>query len=123
MPTAQSVTKTEIVETSCKKIIWEWTCTDAGVVTSATTAPFDGKAIGCTTIPGTGSDAPTAAYDVTITDAQGHDILLGAGADRSASATEHIVEANMSGVAGSILTLNIANAGDANKGTVILWIR
>ena len=123
MPTAQSVTKTEIVETSCKKIIWEWTCTDAGVVTSQTSGVFDGKIIGLTTIPAAAPDNPTDNYDVTITDLQGHDVLLGAGADRGTANIEHVAETSLSGVAGSKLTLNIANAGNAKKGTIILWIR
>lgn len=40
------------------------------------------------TKPGAGDVAPTADYNVTLEDSIGMDILGGAGADRSASATE-----------------------------------
>lgn len=40
-----------------------------------------------------GSPSPTAAYDITITDSGGNDLMGGVLADRSASATEYAVPA------------------------------
>jgi hypothetical protein len=118
---AQVVTRTEITHTSARKIVWAWTSATGGTVSSTTTAAFDGKIIGLTTDPG--ATAPTDNYDVTITDSAGHDVLLGAGADRDTANTEHVAEASLGAVAGSKLTLTIANAGDEKTGVVILWIR
>jgi hypothetical protein len=121
---AGTVTTTEIVHTTLRKVVFAWTSgtgAEGGTASGATTAALDGMVIGLTTIP-SGAAAPTDDYDITVTDGQGHDVLLGAGADRDAVNTEH-VSTGMAGVAGSVLTLNITNAGDAKQGTVILWIR
>lgn len=42
------------------------------------------------TIPGADAKAPQAAYDITLTNASGCDLLGGAGEDRSASAAEMV---------------------------------
>lgn len=120
---AGTVTVSETVHGSVKKIAWAWTVTAGGAADKATTQAFDGKVIGFSTIPGTAGDAPTDNYDVTVADAEGHDVLLGGGADRDTLNTEHVADANLGAVAGSVLTLNITNAGNAKKGTVILWVR
>lgn len=109
---------------SVKKIVWSWTSgtgAEGGTVTKTTAGTYDGKIIGLTTDPG--STAPTDNYDVVIADADGHDVLLGAGADRDTANTENVAEASLGAVAGSTLTLSIANAGDAKVGQVILWLR
>jgi hypothetical protein len=119
-----TATRTEITRTSAKKIVWAWTSgtgAEGGTVSSQTTATYDGKIIGLTTDPG--ATAPTDNYDLTILDAQGHDVLLGAGIDRDTANTENVVETSLGAVAGSRLTLTIANAGDAKIGVVILWVR
>lgn len=121
---AGTATLTEVTHTSARKIVWAWTSGDGaegGTVTKATANAYDGKIVGLTTDPG--ATAPTDNYDITITDADGHDVLLGAGADRDTANTEHVAEASLGAVAGSVLTLNVTNAGDAKIGTVILWIR
>ncbi len=121
---AGTATRSETTFSSVKKIVWTWTSGDGaegGTVTSTTTASFDGKVIGLTTDPG--ATAPTDNYDVVINDAAGHDVLLGAGANRDTANTEHVAEASLGAVAASRLTLSITNAGDAKEGVVILYIR
>lgn len=109
---------------SITKVIWDWLSDDAdGTATGVTTPEVDGDILGLTTIPDGGGAAPSVDYDVTITDADGHDILLGAGADRHTSATEHVVGSSMAAAASSLLTLNVSNAGNANAGVVILYLR
>lgn len=123
---AGTATLTEIAHTSAKKVVWTWTSgtgAEGGTVTKGTSWTFDGKLVGFTTIPGSAGEQPSAAYDITITDAQGHDVLLGAGANRSNAAAESVAEASLGAVAGSKLTLNITNAGDAKTGVVVLFIR
>lgn len=121
---AGTATLTEISHTSAKKIVWAWTSgtgAEGGTVTKVTTKAYDGKIVGLTTDPG--STAPTDNYDIVITDAQGHDVLLGAGTDRDTANTENVVETSLGAVAGSKLTLSITSAGDAKVGVVILWVR
>ena len=123
MPTAQVVTITENTFGSIKRIVWDWACTDGGaVVGSVTTAVFDGEILALVTVPDGGADAPTDNYDITIKDANGVDLLAGQGANRHTSNTEYVTSGFIP-VAMSKLTLAVANAGDANKGTVYLYIR
>ncbi len=127
MPTAQEVTLTETTHTSVKRVYWDWLCTDAGVVLSATTKTYDGlleRAVFIPDNPGGGGTQPTNAYDITITDADGVDVLAGLGADTTNNATVVKTHANgLTAVAGSILTLNVSNAGNAKGGITILYLR
>lgn len=124
MPTAQVVTKTETTYTSVKKISWDWLSTDLGVVTSATTKVYDGLLERAVFIPDASGTQPTNGYDVTITDSDSTDVLATLGADLSNAATVTKVHSNgLGAVAGSVLTLNVSNAGDAKGGQVILYLR
>ena len=67
---------------------------------------------------------PTAGYDITITTANGVDILNGAGADRTL-AVQSVGVASTVGyhpVGGETLTLNIANTSvNSGSGVIRLW--
>lgn len=117
-----TVTITEIVHTSVKKITWAWTSTAGGAAGDVTTAIFDGDLIGLATIPD-GTAAPTDNYDIEIQDSAGLDVLLGQGANRDTANTEYVAGSSLGAVAGSKLTLAVTNAGDSKKGTVVLWVR
>lgn len=119
---AGTVTVSENRHGSVRKIIFDWTSSAGGAADATTTYPYNGRIIGLTTIPD-GVAAPTDNYDVALTDADGHDMLLGAGTNRDTANTEHVAEGSLSGVAGSAITLAVTNAGSAKKGTVIVWIR
>lgn len=77
------------------------------------------------TIPGTGSPGvPTAAYDVTLEDVHGADLLAGAGANLSATASV-ITRLNPPLFFDSTLgkpELKVSAAGDAATGRIILWM-
>jgi hypothetical protein len=118
---AGTVTVTEHASRSVKKIIWAWTSTSGGAAGDVTTREYIGKLVGLTTIPG--AAAPTDNYDIVVTDEDGHDVLLGAGANRDTANTEHVAETSLGAVAGSTLTLAVTNAGDTKVGTVILYIK
>lgn len=105
-----------------KKIVFTWTSSAGGAADAVTVRAYDGKLIGLTTDPD-GSDAPTDNYDIVITDSGGHDVLLGAGANRDTANTEHVAEASLGAVANSTLTLAITNAGATKEGVVILYLR
>lgn len=113
---------TEVTLGSVKKVTFAWTSDGSGDATETTSVAYDGKVLGLATIP-SGAAAPTDNYDVEVRDADGHDVLLGAGADRDTANTEYVAGSSLAGVAASPLTLVVANAGDTKQGTVILWIR
>lgn len=118
------VTTTVSRPQSVTKITYDWLSDDAdGTATGATATAIDGVLIGLTTVPDGGGAAPTDNYDVTVTDADGHDVLLGAGGDRDTANTEHVTGASLAASAASVLTVNVSNAGNANAGLVILYIR
>lgn len=117
------MTSTEFLQRATQKIKLEWTSDADGDVVVTTNSELTGSIIECVTVPGTGGDQPTAAYDITITDADGIDILHANGANRSNASTEYIAEANLGTVVNSKLTLTVANAGNAKSGTAYLFIR
>lgn len=122
---AGTVTFTETVHGSVKKIVAAWvsgTVAEGGTASGTTSGVYDGEIIGLTTIP-SGGAAPTDNYDLAVNDVGGHDVLLGAGANRDTANTEHVARASLAGVAASKLTVAITNAGDAKEGTVILYVR
>ena len=120
---AGTVTVSETLHASIKKVVFAWTSSAGGAADGVSTGVYDGKIIGLTTVPSGGGTAPSDDYDVAIADVGGHDVLLGAGANRDTANTEHVAEASLGAVAGSKLTLAVTNAGSAKQGTVILWLR
>lgn len=108
---------------SVKKLVFAWTSDASGDASIETTKPYEGEILGLTTIPAGGGAAPTDNYDVTLLDADGHNVLLGAGADRDTANTEHVARASLAAVCRSKLTLVVANAGNAKQGTAIVYIR
>jgi hypothetical protein len=109
-----------------KKVKFEWTSVngggDAGKASKTTVNVYTGEIIRLVTIPDK-VDAPTDNYDITITDEDGADVLMGAGTDRDTANTEQVLAASLGCVANDKLTLNVAAAGNAKKGTVIIYIR
>lgn len=118
---AGTVVTTEVTHATVKKIIFAWTSSAAGAADATTTAAYDGKLVTLITDPG--ATAPTDNYDVVVTDADGHDVLVGQGANRDTANTELVAESLLGAVAGSKLTLAVTNAGDSKVGEVILYIR
>ena len=120
-----TVTTTETTLGSAKKVEFLWvsgTAAEAGTASTTTTAAFDGDIIGFATVPTVGIE-PTDNYDITVTDAGGHDVLMGAGADRDTANTEYVAGTSLAVAAGSKLTFNVTNAGTSKGGTAILYIR
>lgn len=120
---AGTVTFTETVHGSVKKLEIAWTSTAGGAADGTSSHPYDGRLIAVTTVPAGGADAPDANYDITLTDSGGDDVLLGQGANRHTSNTEYLLEANLGAAAASKLTLNVSGAGATNQGTVLVWLR
>jgi hypothetical protein len=120
---AGTVTVIERSHTSVKKITWTWTSDASGNADLVTTQAYDGVIQRLVTVPSGGGTAPTNLYDVTITDADGFDVLLGAGANRAAASTEQVAASSLGVAAGDKLTLNVSNAGNAKAGVTHPYIR
>lgn len=108
-----------------RKIIFTWTAGtagEAGTASGTTTGAYDGELLGLTTDPD-GTSAPTDDYDITLSDSDGHDVLLGAGANRDSAAVEHVAKASLAAVCGSTLTFAVTNAGSGGKGVAVVYIR
>lgn len=121
---AGTVTVTEAASVGygrIKKIKWAWTCDGSGNADKVTTKPFYGEVLSLVTIPAAGGSAPSDNYDITITDAEGYDVMQGAAANRDTANQETAVPTAKS-VAFGALTLNVTNAGSAKSGTAILYI-
>jgi len=110
-------------ENPVKKILIDWVSDDATGAVSVSTKKITGRIVRLVTDPG--AAAPTAAYDVTLTDPEGLDVLKGLGADRSATVTEdvNIVYTGTSDhpYVNDVLALNITNAGNSKNGQVIIY--
>lgn len=104
------------------KVRFGWIASTSGAASGATDEELEGEIIGLTTVPSS-TAVPTASYDITITDADGDDVLLGQGANRSDTATEHVARTSLAAVASSKLTLNVSSAGNTTAGTVIIYVR
>lgn len=118
-----SMTFTEIIFDTVKKIKAAWVSDDAaGTASGTTTQVYSGRFLGLITDPG--ATAPDDNYTITITDDDGVDLLLGAATgNRDTADTEFIKEADMAGVAMSQLTFNVSSAGNSKIGTIYLLIR
>lgn len=110
-----------------RTIEWSWTANGAGAVTSETTTESVTGLVMCAeTNPG--STAPTGGHNVTVTNAEGTDVLNGAGAGRSATLNE-LAFPTTSGlpvsvpVRGTRLTFNLTGNAVANAvGKLILHV-
>jgi hypothetical protein len=119
---AGTVAVSETTHTSLKRVKFVWISDAAGAADATTTEYYDGQIIMFATVPGTGGTQPTNAYDVVLKNADGVDMLAGAGADRSNVNTEFLT-ANIGGFAAEKMVLGITNAGNAKAGTIYAWVR
>lgn len=102
------------------KIKWTVTTHTDGTASLVTDHSYFG-AVG-TVVTNPGSTAPTDNWDATITDAEGHDVLQGAGADRDTTNTETAGPSVTPSIVFGPLTLNITNGGDTKDLVVTLYV-
>lgn len=120
-------------ESRVNRIALAWTCTSGGAVSGNASATISGTILKVQFIPGSGGDQPTNAYDVTLTDTAGIDVLAGQGADLSNSTPTSVIpgvplkDGTTTSVGPCVvndpLTLVVANAGSVKSGTVVLYVR
>ena len=129
---AMSVTGTweHNVDGTIVKYTMSWTSASDGTATF-TTPELTGTIVGVTFDPTTA--APTANYDVTLSDENGVDVLAGQGANLSATVSTRVCPSQpmKDGTTTSTapipihgtLDLSVSNAGDTKSGKVILYLR
>lgn len=107
-----------------KMMLIPWDSNGGGVATVSVRSQDYGNGVswGCAFIPGAGGSQPTDGYAATLTDAQGVDVLNGAGASISNASTVTKTP-DVTGFMGMVgdLTLNISGAGNTKSGTVKVW--
>ena len=118
---AGTVVTTEQTHRTLQRIKFAWTSSAGGAADATTAKVYIGEVLTLVTDPG--ATAPTDNYDVVVNDADGIDVLAGAGADRDTANTEHVLAASLGGCVDSKLTLAVTNAGNAKEGAVYLYIR
>lgn len=114
------------------KHTFDWTSNGSGAATVASTLAVSGVIVRVVVIP-SATVAPTALYDVTLTDADSVDVLAGLGANMSATVTLNtcpgtaLTDGTTVSVVpmfvDSILTLNVTNAGASKAGKVVVYVR
>lgn len=119
-----AVTITETGTGNIKRIHFAWTASALGAASGTTTNVYDGEIAYFKATPD-GVSVPSAAYDITITDVDSSDVLggLGANLDAEAAVVKVRPDDDLLYVAGSRLTLNVTNAGNATKGTVTVYVK
>lgn len=125
---AGSITVTSAnVGPSLDKYTIAWVSDGAGAVSGNTFAIGTCELMQVTYKPDGGATQPSDAYDVTMTDALGVDVLGGTGANLSQSASTHHVAAVSTyfrrHLEAGNLTPVVANAGNAKGGTIVLLVR
>ena len=121
---AGTVTLTEEVFGSVKKITFAWVSDAAGAADKASAEVYSGEILRAVQIPDGGGTQPTNLYDVVVEDDDAADVLLGLGADLGNTAnTDKVAKDGLGAVANAVLTLKVTNAGNAKGGKTILYIR
>lgn len=107
------------------KIVFTWTSSSGGAADGATAGYYTGELIRVVQVPDGGGTQPTDAYDLTLLDDDGVDVLFGLGANVSnaAASQKHGIKDGLGAVVGSLLTLHVTNAGNAKGGKTIVYIR
>jgi len=109
-----------------------WT-SDAAGAASQLIEHVEGVIVRVQFVPGTGGNQPTNAYDITLLDVGGEDVLAGQGANLSNAAPssvcpgipmkDAVTTSNVPVSVSSSLTLTVANAGNTKSGTVYIYMR
>lgn len=120
---AMSCVITEEKISHINKIKFEWVSAADETASGTTANIYSGEIIRLVTIPAADAAAPTDNYSVVVNDEDLTDVLMGAGANRDATATEQVLGSSLGCVANDRLSLAISNAGDTKGSTVIVYIK
>jgi len=114
-----------------KEIVWTWATNAAGTATGPTVDAYVGEIAAFYTVYPVGAGAsPTTAYELSVRDSRGVDVLLGQGVGERVGDFTQTYDGGGNGdgaglgvVLGSILTLYIENAGATKSAVTYLWVR
>lgn len=105
------------------KIVFDWLSDDAnGTASGTTTNAYSGILHRVVFFPDPAATQPTNQYDVVLNDADGYDVLAGAGADLSNTLTVHKLQSVLGSVKADKLTLGVSNAGNVKGGVVTVYV-
>lgn len=119
---AGTVTQTETPRGAINLIAYDWASSTGGEATHAATIAINGEIMRAVFVPDGSTTAPTDNYDVTLTDANGIDLLAGQGANLSATDTI-VVTDDIVPLFGSTLNLSVSNAGDSKGGLIYIYMK
>lgn len=122
MAVAGSISFTYVEAEGVQLVIFDWTSDASGNVTENYTKYLYGVVNRAVFVPDGGGTQPTNAYDATLLDEHGFDVLEGLAANRSDTSTEEVVPTSLKRAVAGRLDLAIANAGNAKGGTVYLYL-
>lgn len=104
-----------------------WLSSSGGAVTENTFSVKAGELVQVEFVPDSGGTQPTDAYDMTLLNAVGTDLLSGGGANLSNATRTQVVPVISTyfrrTLEAGLLTPTISNAGSAKGGTIILLVR
>lgn len=120
--------------TGIRRVTIDWTSASDGSVT-ATTKKICGELVKAVTNPG--ATAPTASYDIAITDEESFDVLTNTDdnlADRHTSTTEEVyflvkdhagtpLAQSVHPVVCDVLSVAVTNAGDSKVGRIVIYYK
>lgn len=121
-----STTSTSAPTSGLVRYKFDWTSDASGNVSGIPVIVRGGWIRQIQFVPDGGGTAPTALYDVTLLDANGVDLLAGAGADLSATVSK-ITTPGASAIfldtsLNTSISPTVANAGNAKGGLIYIWI-
>jgi len=122
---AESVTQSLQVGGEINVLVMNWTTDGSGDLTATDTGyPIEGYLMLVETDP-SGTAIPSAAYTVTLTDANGVDVMGGALADRSTTTTEMTMpklNGNYTIIpVVSTLEMDVTSAGNSKSGVIRIY--
>ena len=118
---AGTITAVETRHRTVKEIIFSWLSHTTGAAdVTATTYSYSGEIKKVLCVPG--ATTPSDLYDVTLSDADSIDLLVGQGTD-CPSGSSLVITGGMLPVVESTISLTIANGGSEKIGTVHVYIR
>ena len=98
---------------------------DASGDCTGNTAVLSGTIERINFVPGSGGDQPTDLYTITLKDTENNDILLGYGAAGLSNVNASTIIPTLSNnkiVISEKLAVTVAGAGNANTGTIALYV-
>lgn len=120
-----TATVTQLPNSGIVKYSFVWVAHTDGVVSTGGTlyGIRKGRIVQAEFVPGSGALQPDDNYDVTFSDSNGVDLLVGAGANLDMTNSTMLVWLPAPYYdATAPLTFAVSGAGSANGGTFVLWV-